>query len=198
MLTSLKLWTNKPIIGIGAFNLIRHKVFKKIQATKSLRLTPIEDLTLAKCVIKNGYRSQFAFGDKFISLLWYDSLKNAAIGFEKNLFAFFEFSIFKSTLALTALLFFIILPWLSILGDNPFCLAAGITNYLLTAYTLFICNKKQPLNLLYYLTYPIGASITFFISIRSVVLSVLRGGMYWGNQFYTNEKLKAFQKKHIK
>lgn len=198
MFTGLKLWQKKPIIGIGAFNLIKRNVFNKIDAQKMLALSPIEDVTLAKTVVNHGFSSSFAMAHHQLSLTWYDSIKSAAIGFEKNIFAFFEFSVILSAIGLAMLSALLLLPWLGVFSNYFPATIAGGLNYLTTAFLVFYCTRHPKKQLLYSILNPLGGIIALYILSRSVLLSLCRGGMYWGNQFYSNRLLKKFMKKNKK
>ena len=75
---------SKNFIGLGAFNLVRSEVYKKIGGHEKIRLRPDDDMKLGKLIKSSGYKQETIFGKDLIEVNWYSSLKETFNGLLKN------------------------------------------------------------------------------------------------------------------
>ena len=68
-------------MGVGAFNLIRRRVYESIGTYKTLRMEVLDDMKLGKVVKNSGFAQRNVFGADLISIRW----ANGAMGVVNNL-----------------------------------------------------------------------------------------------------------------
>lgn len=197
MLISIRPWQSnnddpKQSIGIGAFNLVTRQALNTIGELTALRLNPVDDIGLARLLKKQAARQAYADPEKLLSISWYDSFKQAAIGLEKNTLAFFEYSYVKCMLMFVAYGIFFYLPWLALFFMTPIIALLSLANIFLIVMCLTSAYQKYRLPIALALGYPFIAFFPLYVGVRSVFLCWFRGGIVWGNQFYSIERLKAF------
>ncbi|WP_160116222.1 glycosyltransferase [Legionella busanensis] len=199
MFLSMMPWRIKSInpkdaIGIGAFNCISRETLNLIGGVKSVALNPIDDVGLACRIKQYSVKQGIADAGFLLTLSWYETIKACKIGFEKNIFAFFNFSLIKSVMALLSLATFIFLPLFGLTIFNS--LTYLLSSISIISMVLAIMLSCHQLNLpkIYALSYPLAALITLYIVIRSVSLCILRQGIYWGGKFFSLKKLITFYK----
>lgn len=183
-------------IGVGAFNLIRHSAYEEVGGYESLARRPDDDLTLGSRVKKSGLRQRVLLGHRLISVKWYDSLGALARGFEKNTYAALDYSLPKAVLYSASLLLvviwpFVAIPFVAVLSPGgyalPLYLAAGVAQ--LAAYAL--ANHFLGWRLILLTPgYPVFAALFAGLLVRSTLLALLRGGIYWRGTFYPNSLLR--------
>lgn len=199
MLLAMKPWqskstNSKDIVGIGAFNCVNRQSFILCGGMEKLALNPIDDLGLARLIKKHGFKQAIADAEELLTLTWYETLTDCKKGFEKNIFAFFDFNIGKSIIALIVFLNFIYLPWIMLLLFPKIGLIGNMLAILSVVFAVMLSCHQLKISKKYALGYPIAALITLFIGLRSVGLCLLRKGIYWGGAFFPLSKLIVFMK----
>ena len=109
-------------IGIGAFNLIRQQVYQTIGTHQVIAMRPDDDMKLGKIVKKNGFSQGFLFGNRFISVEWYASVRELVHGMMKNSFAGVGYRISMVVAATLGQFMLFIWPFLAALSgrrSNP-------------------------------------------------------------------------------
>lgn len=178
-------------IGIGAFNLVRAAAYRQVGGHEAIRLRPDDDIKLGKIVKKAGLRQDVAYAPEFLAVEWYASLGEAIRGLEKNAFAGADYSI---ALVLTGILFHIlcsIWPFLAI-----FVTGGPIRGIYLVTTTLILLvvadsarfHHSRPW---YALGYPLTSALFAYILLRTMLLNLIRGGIYWRGTFYSLKELKS-------
>jgi glycosyltransferase involved in cell wall biosynthesis len=199
MLMAMMPWRVKNLkmrdaVGIGAFNCVSRKALDTIGGVSHLALNPIDDVGLARQLKRHSIKQGIANPEHLLKLKWYSTLQACKIGFEKNIFAFFDFSLIKSTVALIGFLLFIFLPIIILpLSHRLSFIMSSISIINVYLAIRLVCHQlKTPKK--YALLYPIAALITLYIGIRSVSLCFLRQGIYWGGVFFPLKSLVSFYK----
>ena len=178
-------------IGIGAFNLVRAEVFRKVGGMKPVAMRPDDDLKLGKLIKLSGYRQEFASGRDMISVEWYPSLWDLIVGLEKNSFAALEYSVGKVLIATTVLLLTHFWPFLAVL------ISWGPTRvvYLIAAIGLLVAaawsarEVRIPMNRAF--GFPICIALFCFINWRSMWLTLRQRGIRWRDTHYGLAELRA-------
>jgi hypothetical protein len=180
-------------VGIGAFNLVRRSTYQAIGGHASVRLCPDDDVKLGKRIKLAGFRQRFANGMDLIRVPWYASLREVFRGLEKNCFAGIDYSI-PTWIGSNIFIFSsAILPWLLL----P--LATGTPLLLLAlACGLWLCIGsinaiRCGYRIDHGLALPIGIFLFLLVLNRSVILTLIRQGIFWRDTFYSLEDLRNFQ-----
>ncbi len=182
-------------IGVGAFNLVRRDAFNQTPGFAWLRMEAVDDVSLALMMKRYGFRTRFALAYQDLSVIWYNSLKAMAEGFEKNaagpLSHYRIDRLFIVSFVTTAV---VIAPYLSLLMWHSPVLWAGLIwllcNMLLSIRVAF-ADKDNPLP---WLLVPIGIVAFHMIFLRAALLLVKRQGIIWRGTKYPIEKLREYQR----
>ncbi|STX29219.1 bactoprenol glucosyl transferase; CPS-53 (KpLE1) prophage [Legionella beliardensis] len=184
----------KDAVGIGAFNCVSRETLNLIGGVKSLALNPIDDVGLARLVKQYSIKQGIANSEGLLSLPWYETIRACQIGFEKNIFAFFDFSLIKSAIALLSFLTFIFLPLVSLTLFNSLIFLLSSIAIINIVFAIMLSCHHLKVSKIYAFSYPLAALITLYIGVRSVSLCILRQGIYWGGKFFSLKKLIIFYK----
>lgn len=187
---------HKKGIGIGAFNMITRKAYKIIGTHKAFPMHPDDDLQLGIRVKKYQLKQRVLLGKEHIEVEWYPTLRQAIIGLEKNFFSGFNFSMMLMLSALLGQLLFFFLPFIGILllpGWSglfyTIAVLAMLGHYLLQ---IRMYNNEKGLEVL---VYPISCLLLIYTMLRSAVITIKQGGIYWRGTFYKLNDLKELRKR---
>ena len=181
----------KDHMGVGAFNLIRRPVYDAIGSYKSLRLEVLDDMKLGKLVKEAGYAQRNVFGDDLISLRWVKGAMGMVNNLTKNFFAIMSFQSWR-TLGFAFMLGFLnVMPFVGVFlatgwARLPYAIA------LACLFGIYIgMSWKSDVRVYYFLLHPISSLVFVYIVLRSMVLTLARGGVEWRGTFYRLEELKS-------
>lgn len=182
---------HKKGVGVGAFNLIRRSAYEKVGGYKSLARRPDDDLILGSRVKEAGLRQQVLLGHHLISVRWYGSLGALARGFEKNVYAGLDYSLSKFILYSLLLVLVGIWPFAAVFVSGGYVLLLYLGAVVAQLGTYALINRSLGWRLLLLAPgYPIFASILAVVMVRSTLLTLLRGGVYWRGTFYSTSLLR--------
>jgi hypothetical protein len=174
----------KDYIGVGAFNLVKARAYRKSGGHAAMPLEVLDDLKLGKLLKRNGARQACLPAGGLISVRWIDGVRGAVTGLAKNMFAALGFNPL-AVLVVCALLFVVAVWPLIGLFVGP------IWTRLLCAAALAImvwstrCGVQvQGLKPYHALVYPISALVLIYITLRSMVLTYKQRGVLWRGTFY--------------
>jgi len=177
-------------VGIGAFNLVRAAVYRKVGGHRSIALRPDDDMKLGKIIKKDGFRQGMLLGRGMMHVEWYPSVMEAVRGLEKNAYAGLDYSPLKLVGASLAAFLLFVWPFVALffpsLPGRPLYLAALI---LLCAIYLYSA-RIHALPAKYLAGFPPATILLIYILWRSAVLAYWRGGVVWRDTFYPLNDLK--------
>jgi glycosyltransferase involved in cell wall biosynthesis len=177
-------------VGIGGFNLIRASVYQAIGGFESLRMEVLEDLRLGFEVKRQGFRQQVAVGRDLVRVHWATGALGMAHNLTKNFFAVFRFrpvALFIGALALALLLW---MPFLGLFGPWPMRSACLLTLGMFILGHRYSSRHFTGIPMAYLLTLPIGTALLVYSLLRSMVLTLTRGGVMWRGTFYPLKDLR--------
>ncbi len=181
---------SKAHIGIGAFNLVRRGVYDRAGGHERLRMEVLDDLGLGAIVKEAGGRSHFAFHDGYLRVRWHEGLRGLIRGVEKNAFAALRYrsgetlaSVAGQFLGSMAPLFCLFLP-----GALPKALAVASWCGLWLLYRAIARNVA--IRWWDFLTAPAGAALFSYSILRSMAITLRRGGVTWRGTFYPLRELR--------
>jgi glycosyltransferase involved in cell wall biosynthesis len=176
--------------GVGAFQLVGRGVYETAGTHRRLRMEVVDDMKLGKIVKAAGAHSGVAKAVKSVSVRWHAGVGNIVRGTTKNFFAAAEFKLWLMALQLAALLLMFILPWVAL----PFSRGWTLAFAAIAAFVPIIAEAGVALEFglspLYAFTAPIGALIFFWMLLRSTIVTLWQGGIYWRGTFYPLKDLK--------
>ena len=185
-------------VGIGAFNLIRREAYDEAGGYKALAQRPDDDLALGGRVKKLGLRQELALGHGLLEVEWYASLGEFFCGVEKNSFAALGYSVPKVVFYAAEI------PALTAWPFAAAFLASGATAALYAGSvaaqvaTFAVCNRfLRGRVFLLTLGYPACALLFSYALLRSALLALARGGIYWRGTFYPLSLLKEKRRERV-
>lgn len=177
-------------IGIGAFNLVRRAAYFAAGGHAAIALRPDDDMKLGKLMKKHGFRQDFLIGRNRLHVEWYSSPREVIDGLMKNAFAGVDYRI-RAVLGASLYLFFLwIWPFAAI------CLTHGTAQLLNGVMVLEILGIGMATawfagNRLWTgLGLPAATLLLIYILMRSMVITLTRGGITWRGTFYPLAALK--------
>jgi len=178
-------------MGVGAFQLVRRSAYEAAGGHRRLAMEVVDDMKLGKVMKTSGFRSGVAIADGYVKVRWHEGLGNITRGLTKNMFAGMGFCVWKAIGALTAVLLISVLPFLALTftrGPALFlAIAASTGAVLFNAVVLANLETESPL---YALAHPLGAAAFSWIALRSMVVTLWRGGIVWRDTFYPLDQLR--------
>jgi glycosyltransferase involved in cell wall biosynthesis len=177
-------------MGVGAFQLVRREAYEAIGTHDRLALEVVDDMKLAKLVKLAGFRSAVATSDNYVRVRWQEGLGNIIRGLTKNMFAGLNYSVSKTLSSVAGILALSLLPFCALVfasGTARLLAAVSVATALTVQGSLLWGIELSPL---YALTQPLGALIFCYILLRSMVVTLWRGGVVWRGTFYPLAELR--------
>ena len=176
-------------IGIGAFNLIRADVYRAVGGFEALRMQVTEDLRLGVEIKRAGYRQRVAVGPDLVRIRWVEGAGHFIRNVTKNFFAVFRFRIGPALMACAVLTILCLAPFAGFAGPLPFRVPAALLFLML--FFLYRClNRVGKVPVAFFLTFPIAAALLIYALLRSVFVTIARGGISWRGTFYPLSELR--------
>ncbi|HEX2276416.1 MAG TPA: glycosyltransferase [Candidatus Tectomicrobia bacterium] len=177
-------------VGVGAFNLVRTEAYRAIEGHQRIALRPDDDLTLGLLLKRHGYRQRLVDGAGLLAVTWYPTLRAMARGLEKNIFAGCDYRLGRVGLVVFGVLGLFCAPWAGVVLGHGAARglfgAAAVTSLLMAGYAASRMLGAWHVAL----GTPVSALILAYIYIRSVALTLRRGGIVWRESFYPLEELR--------
>lgn len=181
---------SRAYVGVGAFQMLKRSVYESCGTHRRLAMEVIDDMKLGKLVKQGGFRSGVAVAQDAVSVEWHLGLENLIRGLEKNFFAAAGFSVGMVALQVASMLLFNVVPFFALaLGGGWVRLLAAISVLIALGFHLG-GDAVMRVSPLYCLTLPLGATVFSYILLRSTVITLRQGGIYWRETFYKLEELR--------
>jgi cellulose synthase/poly-beta-1,6-N-acetylglucosamine synthase-like glycosyltransferase len=178
-------------VGIGAFNLMRMRVYRELNGHERIAMRPDDDLMLGRIVKRNGYRQDFADATDQMSVPWYGSVWEMTVGLEKNLFAGADYRVWIIGISSLILLMFNVAPFLMVFVASGLSrlLFGGSMAILLLASLGAAHRLALPLRSAF--LFPLAVLLFLFVQWRATWLTLWHQGIRWRETFYPLSELKA-------
>lgn len=178
-------------VGCGAFNLVRAKAYGATRGLEWLKMEVVDDGSFALMMKSSGASCDVLSGLGEIDLEWYPNVRGYVLGLEKNAFSIFQYlpqAVVLFTLLVVIWLFgLVVAPVLYISWTTHIVLLAAFVFYQLSNYKVLKKISEFPPYVLLFL--PMSLLLSIFVIWRSMVLFLVRGGIYWRKTFYSQEQL---------
>jgi len=197
------VWTTRPwkvadakardFLGMGAFNMIRRSSYEAVGGFEHLRLEVLEDLRLGYEVKRRGFAQRVAFGPGLLHIHWAEGVSGIMNNMTKNAFAVFRFRMLLLMAACGGMALVCLMPFAGLLlcwwTGVGMVLASGVgIASILALYGFY--RRFTGTNMLYAFTFPIPACLLLYTVLRSMVLTLLRGGVIWRGTLYPLRELR--------
>ncbi|MGB7586700.1 MAG: glycosyltransferase family 2 protein [Terriglobales bacterium] len=180
----------KDFMGVGAFNLIRREVYEAVGTYEALRLEVLDDMKLGKVVKTGGYAQRNVFGHGLISIRWAKGAMGVVENLTKNMFAVLSFQWWRAVASALALIFLNLMPFAGVAlahgwARAPFAVA------LASMFGIYVgMSRMSDIPAYYIVLHPVSSALFVYIMLRSMVLTLGRGGVVWRGTFYPLEELR--------
>jgi|HubBroStandDraft_6_1064221.scaffolds.fasta_scaffold03656_12 glycosyltransferase involved in cell wall biosynthesis len=183
---------SRDSIGVGAFNLVRREAYEQIGTYERLRLAVLDDMMLGEVVKQEGYRQRVVFGRNLITLRWVFGAVGMVRNLTKNFFAILHYNTAFATLAICGILAVNLGPFAGVWIAHGWA-QAGFIASLITLTAIYVgMAARSDISPLYVLLHPVGTVLFTYAIARSVVLTLVRGGVIWRGTWYSLAELRKF------
>ena len=177
-------------IGVGAFNLVRRRVYEAVGTYAALRFEVLDDMKLGKVVKNAGYAQRNVFGADLISIRWAKGAMGVVDNLTKNFFALMSFQWPRALASCFALAFLNLMPFAGVF------LAHGWPRlgYAVALFSMFAIyagmSTQSDIPAYYFVLHPVSTLLFLYILLRSTFLTLWRGGIVWRGTFYCLPELR--------
>jgi len=177
-------------MGVGAFNMVRRRVYEAVGTYQALRFEVVDDMKLGKVVKNAGHRQRNVFGGDLISIRWAKGAMGVVRNLTKNFFAIMSFQWPRALSTCFALAFLNLMPFIGVgLAHGWERLSYAVA--LLTIFLIYVgMSWKSPVPPYYFLLHPISTTLFVYIMLRSMTLTLWRGGVVWRGTKYSLAELR--------
>jgi len=177
-------------MGVGAFNLVRRRVYDAVGTYEALRMEVLDDMKLGKVVKMAGFAQRNVFGGDLISIRWGHGAFGIVNNLTKNFFAVLSFQSWRTLLSAFGLAFINLGPflgaWLAHGWERlPFAIALGS---ILLIYIGMSWRSSVPPY--YFLLHPVSTAMFIYTLLRSMFLTLWNDGIVWRGTKYPLEELR--------
>jgi len=177
-------------MGVGAFNLIRRSVYEAVGTYKSLRFEVLDDMKLGKVVKNAGYRQRNVFGDDLISLRWAQGAMGVVRNLTKNFFAIMSFQWLRAVGSCLMLVLLNFLPFVG-LWLAPGWAKLPYAVVLVSIFAIYVgMSWHSSVPPYYFFLHPVSTLLFVYTMLRSMVVTLWRGGVVWRGTKYELDELK--------
>jgi glycosyltransferase involved in cell wall biosynthesis len=180
----------KDHIGVGAFNLVRRRVYEALGTYAALRFEVLDDMKLGKVVKNAGYAQRNVFGADLISIRWAKGAMGVVNNLTKNFFALMSFQWPRALASCFALAFLNLMPFAGILLAHGWA-RLGYAVALFSMFSIYVgMSTQSDVPPYYFLLHPVSSVLFVYILLRSTFLTLARGGIVWRGTFYPLQELR--------
>lgn len=180
-------------VGVGAFNMVKTQMYRRIQGHRFLRLQVVDDVGLGKLIKFSGGNVRLAWGMGQIRVRWQEDLAATIKGLEKNFFASTNYSVVKTTAMSVGVVIMFLWPWIGVWvgpAGSRIVAAVALGLQVLTAAVAAVRAGFSPVH---GATAQAGAVLLLIAMLRSMIVTLKRGGITWRDSFYPINDLKQFK-----
>jgi glycosyltransferase involved in cell wall biosynthesis len=177
-------------MGVGAFNLVRRRIYDAIGTHAALRMEVLDDMKLGKLVKDAGFRQRNVFGADLISIRWARGAAGVVNNLTKNFFAILSYQWWRTLLSAFALAFLNLGPFLGVWLAHgwarlPYAIAVG------SIFLSYIgMSRRSSVPPYYFLLHPVSSALFIYALLRSMCLTLWHGGIVWRGTKYRLEELR--------
>lgn len=180
-------------VGIGAFNMVRTAMYRRIQGHRFLRMQVIDDLGLGKLVKFSGGVVRMVWGQRFVRVRWQASLWEHVRGLEKNFFAWTNYSVLVTVVAVLGVWVMFVWPWVGLFVGGWGAKVVALIALIVQVVVAGAGARRAGYGAVHGLTAAIGGVFLTVALIRSAWITLRQGGVRWRDSFYPLKELKRFK-----
>lgn len=174
----------KDFFGVGGFNLLRADALEAAGGMERLRMEVVEDVSLGWLVKRElGRRSMMVLGPGLVKIAWIEGPLGIIGLLEKNAFAGNRYRVGITVVASVALVLQAAVPLLA-LGAGPWGVGACLALYCGVALGFRANRKMNNISPWLAILYAPSVMILAWAFLRSMTLTIMRGGVTWRGTLY--------------
>jgi cellulose synthase/poly-beta-1,6-N-acetylglucosamine synthase-like glycosyltransferase len=177
-------------MGVGAFNLVRRRVYNAVGTYQALRMEVLDDMKLGKVVKRAGFAQRNVFGGDLISIRWAHGAMGVVNNLTKNFFAVLSFQWWRTVLSAITLAFLNFGPFLGVWLAHgwarvPYAAALG------AMFLIYLgMSFRSAVPPYYFLLHPVSTAMFIYTLLRSMILTLWNGGIIWRGTKYPLDELR--------
>jgi glycosyltransferase involved in cell wall biosynthesis len=177
-------------MGVGAFNLVRRRIYDAVGTYAALRMEVLDDMKLGKVVKKAGFAQRNVFGGDLISIRWAKGAMGVVNNLTKNFFAVLSFQWWRTVISAFGLAFLNFGPFLGIFLAHgwarvPYAIA------LASLFSIYVgMSWRSAVPAYYFLLHPASAALFIYSLLRSMILTLWNDGIEWRGTKYSLTELR--------
>jgi glycosyltransferase involved in cell wall biosynthesis len=180
----------KDAFGVGGFNLVRKDALVALGGVERMRMEVVEDVALGWLVKRElGRHSLIALGPRLVTLHWIRGMFGIVKLLEKNAFAGLRYNVGMALVAILSLTLHALVPFAAV-NAGPWGIAAAASTYLGIAGAFVVTRRLNGLSPRFAALFAVCALIVAWAMLRSMLLTLARGGVVWRGTLYPLAELK--------
>src|SRR5579864_9058828 len=177
-------------MGVGAFNLVRRRVYEAVGTYAALRMEVLDDMKLGKVVKNAGFRQRNVFGGDLISIRWAQGAMGVVNNLTKNFFAVLSFQWWRTLASAFGLAFLNLGPFLGV-GLAHGWARAPYAVALVSMFLIYVgMSRRSPVRVYYVVLHPVSSTLFIYTLLRSMALTLWNDGIEWRGTRYSLEELR--------
>ncbi|MGC1656609.1 MAG: glycosyltransferase [Candidatus Acidiferrales bacterium] len=184
---------SKAYMGVGAFQMIRRSTYEAIGTHRRLAMEVVDDMKLGKLVKMGGFRSMVAPSEHLVHVRWQDGFGNIVKGLTKNMFAGLAFSEAMALAVACNTLVLSVAPVLGVIFARGAAQIAAVVAVVAAMIFEALLMPRARASRWFGVTHALGALVIVYIILRSMIVTLGRGGVVWRGTFYSLEEFKRGQ-----
>jgi glycosyltransferase involved in cell wall biosynthesis len=177
-------------MGVGAFNLVRRRVYDAVGTYEALRMEVLDDMKLGKVVKNAAFAQRNVFGGDLISIRWGHGAFGIMNNLTKNFFAVLSFQWWRTVISAIGLAFLNFGPFAGVWLAHgwarlPYAVALG------SMFLIYVgISRRSAVPPYYFLLHPVSTAMFIYTLLRSMVLTLWIDGIVWRGTKYPLEELR--------
>jgi glycosyltransferase involved in cell wall biosynthesis len=177
-------------MGVGAFNLVRRRVYDAVGTYEALRMEVLDDMKLGKVVKKAGFAQRNVFGGDLISIRWAKGAMGVVNNLTKNFFAVLSFQWPRTLVSAFGLAFLNLMPFVGLWAAHGWTRAP----YAVALCSMFVIyvgmSWRSGVPPYYFFLHPVSTVLFIYTLLRSMILTLWDDGITWRGTKYPLEELR--------
>jgi len=177
-------------MGVGAFNLVRRRVYDAVGTYEALRMEVLDDMKLGKVVKKAGFAQRNVFGGDLISIRWAKGAMGVVNNLTKNFFAVLSFQWPRTLVSAFGLAFLNLMPFVGLWTAQGWA-RAPYAAALCSMFVIYVgMSWRSGVPPYYFFLHPVSTVLFIYTLLRSMILTLWDDGITWRGTKYPLEELR--------
>ena len=177
-------------MGVGAFNLVRRRVYESVGTYAALRMEVLDDMKLGKVVKKAGFAQRNVFGGDLISIRWAQGALGVVNNLTKNFFAVLSFQWWRTVISALGLAFLNFGPFAGVFLAHGWARLPYAVAVASMALIYLGMSWRSAVPVYYFFLHPASTALFIYTLLRSMVLTLWNDGIEWRGTRYPLEELR--------